>query len=309
MDQNTIGEIFLICPFSHKGLRLMGKEELATVNAKITAGELFFYPGVPVEIKLKKAYVTEHSTYIYPIFDNIICLKKETAIVPKNRTQNPLLRVSEGIVEAFYTHYRLRRKDKLKPLPEALPSTKISNDELNHLKRLLPNAGGVFISGCSNSIDTTHNIIFGLNYQQVVHFDHQIDRLKQLTKELNKDSLFVLGEKTKFPFNQNSIAAILSMDDISVYEKEDQKQVYEDLKRVLTHEGSSVMLYDKTKKLHAEGSMKSDKVITKAKGFFKPWNKQKVAEIHFQGVDVSNGQDSQTDESFMSKTSLGRQML
>ena len=65
----------------------MNKRELSAVNDKITNGELYFYPGVPVEEHLKKALVTEHSTYVYPIFDEIICLKKETAIVPKNRTQ------------------------------------------------------------------------------------------------------------------------------------------------------------------------------------------------------------------------------
>ena len=81
MDHKALGEVFLTCPFTRKGLRLMSKTELSTVNEKITARESFFYPGVPVEVKLKKAFVTKHSTYFYPVFEDIICLRKETQLL------------------------------------------------------------------------------------------------------------------------------------------------------------------------------------------------------------------------------------
>ena len=34
----------------------MNKRELSAVNDKITNGELYFYPGVPVEEHLKKGF-------------------------------------------------------------------------------------------------------------------------------------------------------------------------------------------------------------------------------------------------------------
>jgi len=308
MEQNTLGEIFLSCPFTRKGLRLMSKAELTTVNEKVTAGELLFYPGVPVEVKLKKAFVTEHSTYIYPVFEDIICLKKETAIVPKNRTQNPLLRVSEKVVDTFYTFYRLRRKDKSKDAQAYVPSAKVSNEKLGTLKKLLPREGGVLVSSCNDSIDAVHNLIFSLQYQQVVHFDHSFERLKLLKAELKKDAMLVLGDVDKLPFSDASLSAVFSFDDVAQYEKADQKLIYDELKRSLSPEGSSVMLFNKNKKLHAEANVKSDKMMSKARSILKPWKKEKVAEIHFHGIEVEHDH-ADFDQSFISKTSLGRQMM
>lgn len=100
MTQENTDYSFLICPFTGRNLRLLSEAELSDVNAKIVTNELFFYPGAQVKKPLKRALVTEHQTYIYPILDNIILLKKETAIVAKNRTENYLKRVSDQIGRA-----------------------------------------------------------------------------------------------------------------------------------------------------------------------------------------------------------------
>ena len=286
----------------------MSKQELSVVNDKITSGELFFFPGVPVEVKLKQAFVSDNSTYIYPVFDDIVLLKKETAIVPKNRTQNPLLRVSERIVEAFYNHYRLRRKDRTSEATDFVSSHKIPNTDLNELKKILPRDGGVLVSCCSDTIDLTHNLVFGLKYALYVHFDYSITRLRNLKTNLKDGSLLVLGDHSNLPFQDGKVSSLFSFDDISDYEKSDQKLIYAELKRVLDSSGSSVMLYNQDNKLHTGLSVKSDRFKSKAKSMFQPWKKERNAFVHFHPMKMKTT-NTNIEESIVSETSLGGQLL
>ena len=211
-------------------------------------------------------------------------------------------------MDAFYSVYRLRRKDKSKDPELYNPSRKISNQELADLKKLLPRDGGVLVSSCNDSIDMIHNLVFGINFQQIVHFDYSFERLKSLKTELKKDAMLVLGDVSKLPFTDASISGLFSFDDLTLYEKLEQKEIYDELKRSLSPEGASVALFDKNKKLHAEANIKSDKMLSKARGFLKPWKKEKVAEIHFHGVEVK-GDNTDYNESFVSKTSFGSQIM
>ena len=72
----TDSRAFFLCPISGKALRAMSKDELSVVNQKIVNGELYFHPGIQIELKLKQAYITENQTYIYPVVDDILLLKK-----------------------------------------------------------------------------------------------------------------------------------------------------------------------------------------------------------------------------------------
>ena len=217
------------------------------------------------------------------------------------------MRVSEQIVQSYYSSYALRRKDKSRPLVPYLPSRKPSNEELAYLKKMLPRTGRVLISSCAESIDLVHNLNFGLNYSQLVHFDHSFNRLKALKKETQKGELMVLGDYSNLPFQDIKIDAFFSFNDMTHYEKDEQKLVYKELKRVLNEEGVSIMLYDKDKKLHAEFSVKTDRMMTKAKNILKLWKKEKISFVYFHGVEVSNNQKNLND-AYMPETSLGRQL-
>lgn len=149
-------------------------------------------------------------------------------------------------MDSFYSVYRLR-KDKSKDPELFNPSRKISNQELADLKKLLPRDGGVLVSSCNDSIDMIHNLVFGINFQQIVHFDYSFERLKSLKTELKKDAMLVLGDVSKLPFTDASISGLFSFDDLTLYEKLEQKEIYDELKRSLSPEGASVVLFEKTK--------------------------------------------------------------
>ena len=284
----------------------MSKDELSVVNQKITTGELYFYPGIQAEIKLKQALITENQTYFYPIVDDIVLLRKETAVTAKNRTKNPLLRVTEEKSEAFYSEFKLLKKGKRTSVSNIDQHSKpLSNDQLNELKGLLPRSGDCFMSAVTHDVDALHNLVFNTNFNSYLHIDFSLDRLQAIKNEVKKDTLLVLCDIASLPFNDESVEALFSFDYINEYDKEDQAKAYQELKRVLKAEGSSVVLYDKDKPLHAQAHHKSDQLSKKALGIIAPWKKKKVPSIHFHPVQASTNSDNSGD--LFTKTSLGRQ--
>ena len=99
-----------ICPFIWLELIELNKFELSLINSKISDGLYFYHHGAPVNTKLKKAFICNKRFYIYPVFEDMVYLKKLTAIVPKNRTLEANKRVSKDSAEAFYKEFGLGKK-------------------------------------------------------------------------------------------------------------------------------------------------------------------------------------------------------
>lgn len=284
----------------------MSKDELSVVNQKIVNGELYFYPGIQIELKLKQAYITENQTYIYPVVDDILLLKKDTAVTAKNRTKNPLLRVTERTIEEFYAEYSLLKKGrKATPALKLLKSQPLSHEKLAELKTLLPKSGDFFMSAVTHDVDALHNLVFNTKFNQYLHIDFSLDRLEAIKPDVKKGTTLILCENANLPFAENMVDALFSFDYINEYEKADQNLAYQELKRVLKEEGCSVVLYDKGKPLHAQTQLKTDQISKKALGLLAPWKKKKVPSIYFHPVEVSSNSDN--SEQLLTKTSFGRQ--
>lgn len=284
----------------------MSKEELSVVNQKMINGELYFYPGIQLEQKLKQAYITENQTYFYPVIDDILLLKKDTAVTAKNRTKNPLLRIPESTIESFYEAYKLLRKGRRSAVPfKSRNSEPLSNDQLSQLKSLLPKSGDCFMSAVTHDVDALHNLVFNTHFDTYLHLDFSLDRLEAIKPDVKKGTILVLCENSNLPFAENAIDAVFSFDYINEYEKADQNLAYQELKRVLKENGGSVVLYDKNKPLHAQSQLKSDQFSKKALGLVAPWKKKKVPSIYFHPVQVNSNDDN--SEQLFTKTSFGRQ--
>lgn len=284
----------------------MSKDELSVVNQKIVNGELFFYPGIRIEQELEQAYITENQTYFYPVIDDILLLKKDTAVAAKNRTKNPLLRVTEKAIQDFYTEYsQLNKIRSTGPVLPLLKDKPLTNDQLVELKTLLPKTGDVFMSAVTHDVDALHNLVFNTKFNQYIHIDFSLDRLEAIKSDIRKGTTLVLCENANLPFAENTVDALFSFDYINEYEKADQNLAYHELKRVLKEDGCSVVLYDKTKPLHAQAQLKTDQISKKALGLFAPWKKRKVPSIYFHPVEVNSIGDNSNQ--LVTKASFGRQ--
>lgn len=306
MTETTTSSLFL-CPLSGKALRPITSSELTIVNQKIANGELYFHPGIQVNKELEDAFVTVNQTYFYPVINDMLLLKKDTAVAAKNRTKNPLLRISEQAIQSFYEEYPLLSPEKKSTdINKSVHSKPLSNDQLKELKGLLPKSGDCFMSAVTHDVDALHNLVFNTKFNHYIHLDFSLQRLEAIKADVKEGTVLVLCENSDLPFVENSVDALFSFDYINGYEKEGQNQAYQELKRVLKENGGSVVLYDKDKPLHAQTQLKNDQLSKKAIGLLAPWKKKKVPSIYFHPVVISESNGDNSNE-YLTKTSLGRQ--
>ncbi len=278
-------EGLMVCPFTKKSLRLMTEKELISFNAQIKHGDLFFYPGAPVNIELKAALVTANQTYVYPIIDNIRYLQRKTAIVSKNRTDNHLRRVPQDEIDLFYKTYGLGVDNSIEKSSKKLNSNPISQEKVTQLGRLLPKGGECFMSVVTHDVDSIHNLTYGRSFKHYFHMDFSLPRLLAVKDELPNETILVLGDVDHLPFSDSAVEALFSFDYINNYDKEVQSLAYEELKRCLKPDGVSIMLYDNSKPMHASGQLKADQRSKKALGVIAPWKKIKLPNIFFYPIN------------------------
>lgn len=293
---------YLVCPFTRRKLRFLSESELDNINNRIDSGELYYHPGIKVQTHLSQALVTEHQSYIYPIIDNILYLKSETAIVAKNRTENYLKRISQTIIEDFEAKYSFNSDRE----SVASSSTKsISPELVVSLKSKLVKKGNYFTSIGSSDIDALHNFIFQTKFEQYIHVDFDLNKLKSIQAELKGETVLVLADNGKLPFGDGSLDALVSFDPINQYDKADQKFIYDDLKRILSHDATSVLFYENDKPLHTKFFLSVDKLSKTARSLVMPWKKVKLPTFHFEGINPS--QTANSSNQTVGKTSLGQQ--
>lgn len=78
MDKRLL--TILRCPISHKGLSVLKKDELARINAAISAGELVNHEGAALAKPLTEALITDDGKRIYPVDDGIPVLLEDESI-------------------------------------------------------------------------------------------------------------------------------------------------------------------------------------------------------------------------------------
>lgn len=284
MVQDTDHYSYLICPFTGRKLRFLSAQELETVNNRIDLGELYFHPGIQVKNKLAQALVSEHQTYIYPIEDNIFFLKKETAIVAKNRTENYLKRINQSVIDQFESTYSF----DVPSTDQVASKATLSSDLVGELKSKLPKVGKHFLSMCNGDVDAIHNLIFNTTFEQYIHVEFDLVSLKKVAPELKENTVLILADYATLPFIESSIDALVSFDPINQYDKADQKLIYDDFKRALKGNAQSVIIYDDSKPLHTKILLGADKLSKTARGVLMPWKKSNLPTFHFHGVKTEN---------------------
>lgn len=305
MLQDTDYYSYLICPFTGRKLRFLSDKELEVINIRIGNGELYFHPGIQVSTPLTQALVTEHQTYIYPVFNDIFYLKRETAIVAKNRTENYLKRISNTVIENFEAKYNFNNSGLPSKHETKIKPNRLASELAGSLRDKLPKRGNHFVSMCSNDIDAIHNLVFGTEYKHYIHVEFELSNLSKVSSDLKDKTVLVLADNGHLPFAPESIDALISFDPINQYNKVDQKVIYEDLKRAMNADGASIVLFDNERPLHTKVLLGADKLSKTARSMVMPWKKAKLPTFHFEGVQldrVTKGSDQ-----IVSKTSLNRQ--
>lgn len=297
---------YLICPHTLKPLRLLSEEELANLHQRVEMKGLFFQVGVPLQFLPERAYISQNQVYIYLEIEGVILLQKKTAIVAKNRTQNPNKRVTENLTEAFYKELGITPEGafaerKFNAEEDTLPD----QEQRKVLNRLLPNSGVCLVTMGTSHVDPLHNLVFNTNFEAYLHLDHNMDRLRAVVNHLKRDTQYVFCDRDALPLDDVAVNALFAYSFLDDCEKEEQKALYQSLTRVLKPKSRSVILHKGNKTSHLQNAYKADRLSKKTKSLLAPWSKKMIPEIVFhnieQPVDVKGG-------AFSGKTSFGSQL-
>lgn len=296
-----MNQIF-VCPFSEKPLVALSDYELGGINEKIQRGELFFQSGAPLSFPLKKAYLSSNRVYLYAEIEGILLLKKSTAIVERNRVENPLIRFTEVLTSQFFNSLGLEPTGALTAPGTELPAEpNLGADELRSLYTRLPKQGHCLVTAASAEVDELHNLIFGANYQYHVHLDHDPDRLKTVAGKLRSNTRYVLCDPELLPFESQTIDGYFSFNTIEGTEKETQKETYHSLKSALKEQAPCICIVNEQEKNHFEALYKSD-IFS---GKLRPWKKSTLPRFYFQKACYVDGGAS---ASASGKRSFGSQL-
>lgn len=302
MKQTEDNNFKINCPFTHKELHLLDEQELAVINAKIQAGELSFYTGVPVDFTIEKAYATNQFLYIFPVIDDVIFLKKNTSIVSKNRTANPHHRISSQEIELFMSKYGFGHS-----LDQPSSSDqKLDYDELQVFRDKLPKQSTSVITANANSADDILNLMYEKKIGAHLHIDFRINRLKRIKESLPENMDTLLVDIDHLPFGENELDAIINFDAIDLLDKEDQLALYAQVKDILKPSGVLISAFHQTKELHAQKKLKADLKAKKALSMVAPWKKVKLPTMHF--LEVLQSTTSDKNKGSYGQTSLSRQL-
>lgn len=299
-------EELLVCPFTAKPLRLLSDDELKVLYPKVERGELYFRKGVPLEFQPVKAYTSYNQVYVFLEIEGMVFLKKDLAIVPKNRTNHPNKRIDPKIVEAFYQEYGLNRNGHfIDKTSQRISSVQIDEQTWRELSKSMPKHGACMTTLGTDDVDALHNLVFGTTFQRYIHMDHQLMRLRMVNGALSHDTRYVLIDPEMIPLQEKVTDSLFSFNFLDGLQTEEQKELYQSVKSVMTEQATAVMLTNERKSSVLEACYRSDAMSTKARNYLKPWKKQSLPTMLFHRVEQK---DKSVSSALTGKTSLGSQL-
>ena len=293
-------EQLLVCPFTLQPIRPLSESELFKFHQRIEAGDFYFQKGIPLNFLPEKAFTSQNQVYIYLELDGVMLLQKQTAIVTKNRTENPLKRIREEVVEQFYNELMLNKDGSLRVAHSAETATSEKLSGLAQVERL-PKNGKAFATMGTAQVDAIHNLLFGRTFQQHLHFDHDMSRMLVVNANLTENTHYVLCDQCQLPVEKESIDGLHSFEFLHGIEKAEQEGLFDSLKRSVNAEGVALLVNLDAKTCQVENRFKA----VKTKASFTPWKKVKLPQLLFHNTPVSS---PAKPSAFSGKTSWGSQL-
>lgn len=293
-------EQLLVCPFTQQPIRPLSESELVKFHQRIEAGELYFHKGIPLDFLPQKAYFSKNQVYIYIELNGVLLMQKQTAIVTKNHSENPLRRVKDEVIDQFYLDLMLNKEGSVRAAHT--PET-VTEEKLNALTlvKSLPKKGKAFASLGTAQVDAVHNLLFGTTFRHHLHFDHDMSRMLAVNGNLKENTRYVLCDEHQLPVEEGSIDSLHSFEFLHGLEKTEQEGLFEALKQSMNPNGVALLVNLDAKTCQVETSFKA----AKTKASFTPWKKVKLPQLLFHNIAVST---PSKPKAFSGKTSWGSQL-
>ncbi len=244
----------LRCPITKQDLRLLQPQEIKKLNERIASGELTHNDGTPIKATLEAVFVSLDGQFTYPVLDGIIILLGNLAIpLAKGVTDSQIfLRAEKKILQDFYDQIGWQKKNEeganlfidalkwedLRPVV----SEYIHNCHLR-VNRYISNQGQYLLDAGSGPIQYPDYLTYSQGYDFRICVDISYLALKEARQKLGDKGIYILGDITNIPLQDNAVDGAVSLHTIYHVPKDEQLAAFRELYRVLKPEATAVVVY------------------------------------------------------------------
>jgi SAM-dependent methyltransferase/uncharacterized protein YbaR (Trm112 family) len=244
----------LRCPITKQVLRLLTAQEITAFNERIPGGKLIHKDGTPVRAALEAGLITEDGQFVYSILDGILLLLENLAIpVADTAEDTPVtsLRAEKKVLQDFYDSIGWRKDEQetnsfvdalkwedLRPVA----SEYIHNCHLR-VNRYIRNQGRYLLDAGSGPIQYPEYLTYSDGYEARICIDISFLALKEAQKKLGDKGIYILGDITNIPIQDDMVDGAVSMHVIYHIPKDEQVNALREIRRVLTPGSSAAIVY------------------------------------------------------------------
>jgi SAM-dependent methyltransferase/uncharacterized protein YbaR (Trm112 family) len=241
----------LRCPVTKLRLKTMSDEELNQMNRHILEHELRHLDGTSVQRCLTEAFVSEDGRFAYAVEDGIILLLPAFAIVlhPDEPAPTYHLREEKAVVQNWYNEYGWKTGEGGACLDSlAFGDYRPVVQEYGrktHLRplRYMPKGGKYILDVASGAVPQPEYLNFSDGFEKRICIDLSYLALQQARKKLGDKGIYILGDITNLPLQDDVCDAVISFHTIYHIPSDEQSAAFQELYRVLKPAGTALIIY------------------------------------------------------------------
>ena len=250
---DELAQTILRCPITKESLRLLTPQEITPLNVRIVNRELLHRDGTPVKASLESGLISRDGKYVYPILEGILLLLENLAIPvarESEATQIPL-RAEKKVLQDFYDSIGWQKErqeaasfvdalkwEDLRPVAGEY----IHNCHLR-VKRYIRNQGRYLLDAGSGPIQYPEYLSYSEGYDQRICIDISFLALKEAQKKLGDNGIYILGDITNIPLQDNTVDGAVSLHVIYHIPGDEQVSALHEIHRVLSPGSSAAIVY------------------------------------------------------------------
>jgi ubiquinone/menaquinone biosynthesis C-methylase UbiE len=235
----------LRCPVTKNGLDAIKKEEFANFNI----GDTFENFG-----NLTKGLIDKSSQYFYPIFNDILILHAQYALfIGTGQDKRSNLSFDKKRVFDYYNEINYQLRDSLKIYEDSpkwvdyrAVSSNYMRTSFKRASRFYAPAGKYLLDIASGPIGLPEYMSLCDGYEYRICVDISINALiqaKKNTGNAGKHGIFICGDITNIPIQNNSVDTVLSQHTLYHIPKNDQATAVNEMYRVAKTGSRIVIIY------------------------------------------------------------------
>ena len=232
-------QTLLRCPMTGNDLSWLDDDELKLLNQR-------FPQTLPIQSALK---VLGHDLF-YPVVDDIFYLLPDLVLKgdSEHLPQHGGIHLSKQQVQQFYNEFGWQSSEGVyQDAQDSEDLRSISREYIERchlrLKDHLPPSGQFLLDVASGPLQYPAYLTYSEHYDYRICADISLRALKEAKKKLGSKGIYLLCDVTQLPIKTDQMDAVVSLHTIYHVPKDEQKQAFAEIHRVLKPQGTSVVVY------------------------------------------------------------------